>query len=227
MCGRFLNRTPASETARIFGATNPLPNYGPRYNIAPTQEAPVVRYLADAKMRSLDNLRWGLVPFWAKDIKIGYSLINAMAETVAEKPAYREAFKSRRCIVPADGFYEWQKLGPKEKQPYCIGMTDESPFGFAGLWERWHDKAGGNDLLSFTIITTTPNAVCAPIHNRMPAIVDPTCYGQWLGDEKADRDALLAMLKPYPASRMKAYKVGQAVGNVTNIDASVAEPIGA
>ncbi|HUB96399.1 MAG TPA: SOS response-associated peptidase [Stellaceae bacterium] len=225
MCGRFLNRIPASETARLFRTTNPLPNYEPLYNIAPTNDVPVVRFRADAGTRSLDLLRWGLVPFWAKDMKIGASLINAAAETVAQKPAFREAFASRRCIVPADGFYEWQKLGPKEKQPFAIVMKDRSLFGFAGLWERWRDKASGAVVRSFTIITTTPNEVCAPIHNRMPVILDPASYGRWLGDEAVEPDQLLALLKPYPAALMAAYKVGQAVGNVKNIDASVADPL--
>jgi putative SOS response-associated peptidase YedK len=225
MCGRFLNRIPASETARLFGTTNPLVNYPARYNIAPTQDVPVVRCDTDAKTRTLDLLRWGLVPFWAKDVKIGYSLINAMAETVAGKPSFREAFKHRRCIVPADGFYEWQKLGPKEKQPYCIVMKDRGPFGFAGLWERWRDKAGGDEILSFTIITTTPNEVCAKIHNRMPVILEPRSYAAWLGETGAEKDALLGLLKPYPAQQMTAYKVGAAVGNVKNIAPSVAEPI--
>ena len=173
MCGRFLNRIPAAETTRLFSTINPLLNYPARYNIAPTQGVPVVR--SAAKARTLDMLRWGLVPFWAKDVKIGYSLINALGETVADKPSFREAFKNRRCIVPADGFYEWQKTGPKEKQPFAIVMKDRSAFGLAALWDRWRrDKESGEELLSFTIITTTPNDVCAPIHNRMPVILDPS-----------------------------------------------------
>jgi putative SOS response-associated peptidase YedK len=225
MCGRFLNRIPAAETALLFGTTNPLLNYPARYNIAPTQDVPVVRSNADTKVRTLDMLRWGLVPFWAKDTKISYSLINAMGETVADKPSFRDAFKNRRCIVPADGFYEWQKVGPKEKQSYAIVMKDRSAFGFAGLWERWRDKATGDEILSFTIVTTTPNEVCAPIHNRMPVILDQTAYARWLGEETVERDALLGMLKPYSAERMTAYKIGAAVGNVKNIDPSIAEPL--
>ncbi len=173
MCGRFLNRIPAAETTRLFSTINPLLNYPARYNIAPTQGVPVVR--SAAKARTLDMLRWGLVPFWAKDVKIGYSLINAIGETVADKPSFREAFKNRRCIVPADGFNEWQKTGPKEKQPFAVVMKDRSAFGLAGLWDRWRrDKESGEELLSFTIITTTPNDICAPIHNRMPVILDPS-----------------------------------------------------
>jgi len=126
--------------------------------------------------RTLDMLRWGLVPWWAKDIKVGFSNINAKAETVAEKPAYRDAFKERRCIIPADGFYEWKKLDPKTKQPYAIVMEDRSVFGFAGLWERWKNRTTGETIQSCTIVTTTPNKICAPIHDRMPAILGPANY---------------------------------------------------
>jgi putative SOS response-associated peptidase YedK len=131
--------------------------------VAPTDQVAVVRFNPETKECTLDTLRWGLVPYWAKDVKIGPTMINAKAETVAEKPAFREAFKSRRCLIPADGFYEWQKLDAKAKQPYAIVMKDRSLFGFAGLWERWKDKASGEVIRSFTIITTTPNEVCAPI----------------------------------------------------------------
>jgi putative SOS response-associated peptidase YedK len=168
-----------------------------------------------------------LVPYWAKDVKIGYSLINGRSETAAEKPAFREAFKSRRCLIPADGFYEWKKLDPKTKQPYAIVMKDRSLFGFAGLWERWKDKASGEVVRSFTIITTTPNEVCAPIHDRMPVIVDPANYGKWLGEESVDPVRLLSLLKPFPAEQMEAYPVGTAVGNVRNDEPGLLTPIAA
>src|SRR6266702_3501808 len=149
MCGRFLLGKSPEEIARWFATRNATPNYRPRYNIAPTDQVPVVWFNRETKGRTLDALRWGLVPYWAKDIKIGYSLINAKAETVAEKPAFREAFKSRRCLIAADGFYEWKKLDAKTKQPYAIVMKDRSLFGFAGLWERWKDKASGEIVRSF------------------------------------------------------------------------------
>src|SRR5438477_11225597 len=180
MCGRFVLKAPFSELVRLYNVTNNI-NLEPRYNIPPTEDVAVVR--SHDGNRTLDMLRWGLVPYWAKDIKIGFSLINAKAETVAEKPAFREAFTKRRCIIPADGFYEWKKLDPKTKQPYAIVMKDRSVFGFAGLWERWKDKVSGEIVQSCAIVTTEPNEVCAPIHNRMPVILSPENYARWLGEE--------------------------------------------
>lgn len=160
MCGRFIISSPAASVAKWFGTRNPLPNIAPRYNAAPTRRVPVVLLDGEAPERTLETLRWGLVPFWAKDIKIGYGLINAKAETVAEKPVFREAFKSRRCLIATDGFYEWKKI-EKAKQPYAITMKDRGLFAFAGLWERWNDKVSGEVVRSCAIITTTPNEVCA------------------------------------------------------------------
>jgi putative SOS response-associated peptidase YedK len=224
MCGRFHVSTSASQIAAAMRTKNASPNTRPRYNVAPTDPLPVVVFDHETKTRRFEVFRWGLIPYWAKDAKIGYSSINAAAETVAEKPAFREPFQSRRCIVPTDGFYEWQKLGPKEKQPYHIVMKDRSLFGFAGLWDRWKDRASGEVIRSFTIITTTPNEVCAPIHDRMPVILDPKDYGRWLGEESAEPVHLLAMLKPYPAEAMTAYPVSPRVGNVKNDDATLIEP---
>lgn len=225
MCGRFLASRSPEEVARWFSTKGPLPNSRARYNAAPTQHLLVVRFNPETRERTLNPLRWGLVPFWAKDTKLGYSLINAKCETVAEKPAFREAFKARRCIVPADGFYEWKNLGGKAKQPYCIAMKDRSMFGFAGLWERWKDKASGEIVRSFTIITTSPNELCAPIHDRMPVILDPANYGRWLGEEECDPMRLLMMLKPYPADAMEAFPIGARVGNVNNDDSTLIEPL--
>ena len=145
-------------------------------------------------------------------------------QTVAEKPAFREAFKSRRCILPAHGFYEWQKLDAKSKQPHLIQMKDQGLFGFAGLWERWKDKASGETVQSCTIITTEPNELCAPIHNRMPVILSPETCVRWLGEAPADRDELLQLLRPFPAEKMEVYKIGPRIGNVKNDDASLIEP---
>jgi putative SOS response-associated peptidase YedK len=221
MCGRFLLSKSPDEVARWFATRNAIPNAPPRYNIAPTQDVLAVRFNPGTGERSLDALRWGLVPYWAKDLKIGASLINAKAETVAEKPAFREAFKSRRCLIAADGFYEWRKLDAKAKQPYAITMKDRGLFGFAGLWERWKDKTSGEIVRSCTIVTTTPNAVCAPIHDRMPAIVAPEDYGKWLGEDEADPARDLQMLKPFPADAMTAFPVDARVGNVKNDDAAL------
>ena len=169
----------------------------------------VVRFNPATRERQLDALRWGLVPYWAKDRKLGHSLLNAKAEAIAEKPAFRDAFRARRCIVPANGFYEWQAItGSKAKQPYCIVMKDRGLFGFAGLWERWRDKASGEVVRSFTIVTTTPNEVSSPIHDRMPAILDPADYGGWLGEGPTEPVRLLAMLKPFPAEAMEASRSG-------------------
>jgi len=145
MCGRFQASTAAEEIARWFKTAGPLPNTQPRYNAAPTQSLPIVLRDRDSGERRLETLRWGLIPFWAKDAKIGYTTINARCETVATAPAFREAFKSRRCLVPADGWYEWQKIDAKTKQPYRFALADGSLMGFAGLWERWRDPANGGD----------------------------------------------------------------------------------
>jgi len=169
MCGRVVQKTPLGEIRVLFETVNPIPNTAPTYNGAPTDNLPVVHLDRDGR-RSLDLLRWGLIPYWAKDKAIGPRCINAMAETVATKPAFRDAFAHRRCLVPADFFYEWKKTAAG-KQPYAIGLADGTPMAFAGLWERWKDPAACDVLHTFTIITGSPNELCAPIHNRMPVIL--------------------------------------------------------
>ena len=220
MCGRFTNMLTWEELVLLARlATMPETTFvwQPRYNVAPTQAMPVVR-MVDGK-RELALLRWGLIPSWAKDPKIGNSLINARGETVHEKPAFRSAFKARRCLVPADGFYEWRKLPGGGKQPYRITMADGSPFAFAGLWERW-DK-GEEPLETFTIITTSANELVAPIHDRMPVILDPADYDAWL--ESPDTAIPIALIQPYPAKRMSAYPVSTRVNSPRNDDAAVIE----
>lgn len=224
MCGRFQLTLPFSELVRLYNLTNSV-NLRPRYNLAPTQDAAVVRSDPEGGRR-LDLMRWGLIPFWAKDAKVGYAMFNAMAETVATKPAFREPFKARRCIVPATGFYEWQKLDAKTKQPFAIVPTDAAVFSLAGLWERWTDKVSGETVHSCTILTTTPNELCATIHDRMPVILAPERWPQWLGETAVEADALGALLRPYPAERMRAYPVSPRVGNVKNDDAGLVEPAG-
>jgi putative SOS response-associated peptidase YedK len=224
MCGRFLYRTPAAETARIFGTTNPVPNYPARYNLAPTEGVLAVRFNADDGRRYLDIVRWGLIPMWAKDRSIGNKLINARAETINELPSFRDAFAKRRCIVPADGFYEW-KAGSLGKEPYVVVPTDDRPFAFAGLWERWKDQATQEIVRSCTIITTTANEKLAPLHERMPVILDRADWDKWLGDgPPTKRHDLLKMLKPFPADRVHAYRVGPRVNNVRNDDQALLEP---
>jgi len=224
MCGRYKLTASWAEIHRLYDVTNSV-NLRARYNIAPTQDVLAIIYDGATKQRRGEMVRWGLVPFWAKDVKIGYHLINAKAETIAEKPSYREAFKKRRCIIPADAFYEWQETGHSLKQPYAIAMKDRSVFGFAGLWEKWTDKASGETIRSCTIITTEPNKLCAPIHNRMPAILDPADYEQWLGERATSNNALQAMLKPFPAKQMECFKIGKRIGNVKYDEPGLIEPV--
>ncbi|HTT80789.1 MAG TPA: SOS response-associated peptidase [Stellaceae bacterium] len=218
MCGRTFQKTPLSEIRALFGTVNPLPNFAPTYNAAPTDTLPVVRLDRDGR-RSLDLLRWGLIPWWAKNARIGARCINAMAETVATKPAFRDAFNRRqRCLVPVDGFYEWQKRPAGPKQPYAIVGAGGEPFAMAGLWDRWRPEPGAQPVHTFTIITGPPNELVAPIHNRMPVILPRATWRQWLGEDDATRDELLALLRPYPAELMRAYPVAARVGNVRNND---------
>jgi putative SOS response-associated peptidase YedK len=202
----------------------PTPNFAPSWNVAPTDNLPIVRYDAKAGHRTLDLMRWGLIPYWAKDIKIGFSTINAMAETVDTKPVFREAFKRRRCLVPIEAFYEWKKLGPKEKQPYAIALADRSIMGLAGLWETWLSPAQ-ETIRSFTIITTTPNELCAQVHNRMPVILPPEVWAVWLDEEPVEDATLKGLLSPYPGERMTMWPVDKRVGNVKNNDPSLIEPM--
>jgi putative SOS response-associated peptidase YedK len=225
MCGRVVQKTPLSEIRVLFETVNRVPNAAPTYNGAPTDTLPAVRLDRDGR-RSLDLLRWGLVPWWSKDIKMGARCINAMAETVATKPAFRDAFsRGQRCIVPVDAFYEWKKIGAA-KQPYAMISADGQPLAMAGLWERWRDRAEGDVLQSFTIITTVPNELCAAIHDRMPVILPREKWATWLGKHEADADELRWMiLRPYPAALMRAYPVGLRVGNVRNNDAALLDPL--
>jgi putative SOS response-associated peptidase YedK len=217
MCGRFTNQYTWRELVELYRITEPyirpIPNTPARYNIAPMQQSLVVR-VCDGR-RELVPMRWGLVPFWSKDDKSGASMINAKAETVADKPAYRAAFKARPCLVVADGFYEWAGVGPKEKQPYFITLKNNAPFAFAGLWEHWRaDYATQDDpgIETFTILTTEPNALCAPIHDRMPVILAPDDWDKWLGMADDRR----TLLRSFSADKMECWPVGNAVGNVRN-----------
>jgi putative SOS response-associated peptidase YedK len=222
MCGRVVQKTPLDEIRVLFETVNPVPNAAPIYNGAPTDSLAVVRLDRDG-CRSLDLLRWGLIPHWAKDKSIGPRCINATSETVATKPAYRDAFRNRRCLVPVDFFYEWQKA-PEVNQPYAIGLADGSPMALAGLWERWKD-AEGTTLRTFSVVTGPPNELIAPIHNRMPVILPRTAWRRWLGEDRAEADELLALLRPYPSEAMRAYPVSPRVGNVRNSGPELLEPV--
>lgn len=216
MCGRYYRRSDKQRIAEAFRVGVP-PTFDilPSYNIAPQSFQPVIRLNSDTGEREFVQMRWGLVPFWSKDAKIAYSTINAKCETCATSPAFREALKSRRCLVPADGFYEWQKLDAKTKQPYAIGLKDGAPLAFAGLWETWMDKTTGQPLETYTIITTEPNELTAPIHNRMPVILAPRDYQRWMA--AADPAQLpVDLLRPFDAHLMTSWRVSRAVGNVSN-----------
>ena len=173
MCGRVRLSSDVSQIKLVFGIPpeRPIPNFPPSWNAAPTDTLPVVRFDRKAEQRSLDLLRWGLIPYWAKDIKVGFANINAKAEGIESKPAFRKAFERRRCLVPVDNFYEWKKTGTG-KQPYAIALANQGIMALAGLWENWHSP-DGQWIRTFAIITTPPNELCAELHNRMPAVLNP------------------------------------------------------
>lgn len=221
MCGRYVRKSTRREIAAWFGAEDDeVMAWGDSYNVAPQTFQPVVRLNRESGQREIVLMRWGLIPFWAKDAKVAYSTINARAETVATAPAFREALRRRRCLVPADAFYEWQTLDAKHKQPFAIALASRQPYGFAGLWDRW--KHEGQWLETFTIITTGPNQVVAPLHNRMPVILEPRDYARWLASD--GEEPPLDLLRPYPAEQMTAWKVDRAVGNVRNDRAQLLDP---
>lgn len=225
MCGRARLSSDVSEIKLVFSIPpeRPPPNFAASWNVAPTDSLPVVRYDARAGERSLEVMRWGLVPFWAKDIKVGFSNINAKAESVDTRPAFREAFQRRRCLVPLDNFYEWKKLG-KDRQPYAVALADRRLMAMAGLWESWRSPAGER-LHSFAIVTTAPNELLAPVHDRMPVILGPENWPLWLGEAPANPARLKALLVPYPAEDMVIWPVDRRVGNVKNNDPSLIEPM--
>lgn len=222
MCGRYSLTVTPDELYRLFGIDDKL-NLQPRFNVAPTQAAPVVR--KNGAEKNMDMLRWGLIPPWSKDVSIASKLINARGETVAEKPSFRSAYESRRCLVPVDGFYEWRTEGGK-KQPFRIGFREGKPFAFAGLWESWTVPEGlkdtGDTVETFTIVTTNANPKLVPIHHRMPVIVDPTDYELWL---EGGSDEANAVIKPFSQDDMAFYRVSTRVNNVRNDDEACVEPL--
>ncbi len=224
MCGRYSCYLSPLFIRRQFRTVNVLPNMRPRYNIAPRQDAPVIRWMPEKKERYLEILRWGLVPSWAKDpTLVGCRLINVRADALTDKPACRETLSRRRCLVPANAFYVWKRDGAL-KQPYAVGLSDDGPMAFAGLWETQHDLDG--DIVRwFTIITTTPNELVGAFHERMPVIVRPADYAAWLGEEPADGRRLRAILSAsYPADRMKAWCVSPRVNSPAIDDPELLRP---
>jgi putative SOS response-associated peptidase YedK len=225
VCGRYTLRTSGKGLAKAFGLANE-PSLSPRYNIAPTQPVPIIRVLRtnpETNERELLPFRWGLIPSWADDPAIGNRLINARAETVATKPSFRAALKKRRCLIPADGFYEWKKEGAN-KQPLHICRKDGQPFAFAGIWEEWERE--GEIIESCAIITTEANELMAAFHDRMPVILDPRDYDLWLDPDVTDPKLLEPLLRPFPSEELVVYPVNKVVNNPKNEDPRCVEPAG-
>ena len=215
MCGRFSNDAKPKQVEKEFSVKISDNNlFKPRYNIAPTQTIPAV--LESDGERIIEGLRWGLIPSWSKDDSFASKLINARAETLSEKASFKNAFRSHRCIIPASGFYEWQKTDKGAKQPFYFYLKDKDVFGFAGLYEHWTDKETGELVETFTIITTEANKVLEPIHERMPVILKSESYDQWLDAKEKDTDKLQKLLAPYPAKEMDSYKVSKSVNSPSN-----------
>ena len=222
MCGRFTLTTSPEQLRAAFDGLSVPDQIQPRFNIAPTQPVAVVPN--DGKYQ-LDYYVWGLIPSWSKDPAIGNRMINARAETLAEKPSYRAAFRRRRCLILADGFYEWrQEVDSRSKTPMYIKLTTGKPFAFAGLWENWNSP-DGSQILSCTIITTEPNSLMQSIHNRMPVILPKESYSEWLEPHEIEPASLQKLLVPYPAEQMMAYPVSKQVNSPDNDNSRIIEPI--
>ena len=226
MCGRYALYGPVSRLREAFDAVPEGFEFEPRWNAAPMQWLPVVRQRPTGE-RVIHRLRWGLVPSWAKDETIATRLINARGESVGEKPSFRAAFRRRRCLVPANGFYEWQPLGDRQgggKQPFYIHPVGGEFFALAGLWERWTRPADGEEIDTFTIVTTEANAAMRPLHDRMPVILAPADWWAWLNGATA-ADQVQALLRPCPEAALAAYPVSSAVGSVRNDAPALIQPV--
>lgn len=222
MCGRFTLLAPGEAVADLFDLAE-TPHLAPRYNIAPTQPVAAIRYNSDKNKRELTHFHWGLIPRWAKDPAIGSRMINARSETAAEKPSFRAAFKYRRCLVPTDGFYEWWKVDGG-KQPVRIHMKDEQPFAIAGLWEHWQSP-DGSEIESVTLLTTDPNDLLKPIHNRMPVILAQKDYQRWLDPGAQHPGEVQPLMRPFPSDNMTFYPVSTHVNNPRNEDPTCILPL--
>jgi putative SOS response-associated peptidase YedK len=222
MCGRYRLSRRKQLVDEYFDCGSEEPDWTPRYNIAPTQPVPVIRQHRKEPVRELSLMCWGLIPARSKDASAA-SMINARAETAATKPAIRDALKSRRCLIPADGFYEWSRVG-KAKQPYCFEVNEGELFAFAGLWDRWKDPSG-QWVKSCSILATTPNAVTSAVHDRMPVILDRDAYDLWLDPGMQNMTAASDLLKPCDARLMRCYPVSTRVNRVANDDEGCSEPV--
>ena len=221
MCGRFTLTVDPAELKDLYQNASFPEKFAPRYNIAPSQA--VLAIPNDGK-NAADFFLWGLIPSWAKDASIGNRMINARGETLAEKPSYRGVYKYKRCLIPADGFYEWKSQpGTKTKTPYFVHMKKGQPFAFAGLWDEWR-AADGSQLLTCSIITTSPNALMSPIHDRMPVILQPADYGEWLDEAPRAPDSLQHLIAAFPADLMEAYPVSALVNSPSNDRAELLQP---
>ncbi len=222
MCGRFSQGTPADILAQLFQLAD-IPSWTPRYNISPTQLVPTVVVTSEHPSRQFRAWRWGLIPSWAKDPSIGSRMINAQAETASTNPAFRAAFRRRRCLMLADGFYEWQQLG-RRKQPFHVRMRDGTPFAFAGLWEHWKGPDGAA-IDSCTLLTTEPNDLIRTFHHRMPVILDPKEYDLWLDPGIQEPQRLQPLLRPYSSEVLAAYPVSTRVNNPANDTPDCIQPL--
>ena len=223
MCGRYRLSRRKQIIEEYFDTSEWQDDWSPRYNIAPTQSVPVIRQHPKEPVRQVSTMRWGLIPSWAKDPTIATRTINAKSETAAIKPAFRDPLKFRRCLIPADGFYEWQRAG-KSKQTFCFEVSDGELFAFAGLWDGWKD-ANGQWVKTCSILTTTPNAVTSTVHDRMPVILDPDSYDLWLDPEMRNVAVISELLKPYDARLMRCYPVNTRINNVANDDEECSYPV--
>ena len=221
MCGRYSQQHTAEEIAERFEIIDPEFSFPPRYNIAPSQIVPII---IAQEQRRLVGCKWGLVPFWAKDPSIANRTINAKSETLAQKPAFKYAVVKRRCLIPADGFYEWQKQPKGPGQPFYIRRPDHGLFAFAGLWEGWTSPEGER-LRTFTIITVEPNETIRPIHDRMPAIIQPEAEAMWLDSSIQDPIHVLPLLQPYPETDLEMFRVSRAVNYPATDEPSLIEPL--
>ncbi len=223
MCGRFRLSRRKQLVDEYFDSVSDDEEWSPRYNIAPTQPVPVIRQNPREPVREMSLMRWGLIPSGAQDSSAAARMINARSETASTKPAFRGALKSRRCLIPADGFYEWSRMG-KARQPYCFEVNGGELFAFAGLWDRWKNPTG-QWIKSCSILTTTPNALAAAVHNRMPVILNPDAYDLWLDPGLTNVAAASALLKPYDAGLMRRYPVSTRINSVANDDAACSAPV--
>jgi putative SOS response-associated peptidase YedK len=223
MCGRYRLSRRKQIIEEHFDTSRWDDDWEPRYNIAPTQPIAVIRQHPKEPVRQISIMRWGLIPSWARDASIASRTINAKAETAATKAAFRDPIRFRRCLIPADGFYEWVRRGTS-KQPFCFEVNDGELFAFAGLWDGWKDS-NGKWVKTCSILTTTPNAVTSTVHDRMPVILDPDNYDLWLDPGMQNVAAVSELLKPYDASLMRCYPTSSRVNNVVNDDAECSQPI--